>query len=335
MTMQFNEDRLHDIFAQIQNRFVAVIGDVMLDRYIWGSVTRISPEAPVPVVDVLRESNHLGGASNVALNIKSLGAVPVLFGVVGEDVNAVALRGIFEQERIMTDFLIEDAARPTTVKTRIIAGSQHVARIDYEDRQPLHEDTTRRLLDRLENHLGSINIIILQDYNKGVIGPELIEKVIDMARRHGIPVLVDPKYHNFFDYRGVTVFKPNRKETEDALKRRLTGEDSFIEAARAMRERLGCEHVLLTLGEKGMLLLRNDDTVVRVPTKARKVADVSGAGDTVIATLAVSMAGGADMLEAAHIANFAGGLVCEEVGIVPVDRDLLFEAALGRLGVLD
>lgn len=335
MTMQFNEDRLHDIFAQIQNRFVAVIGDVMLDRYIWGSVTRISPEAPVPVVDVLRESNHLGGASNVALNIKSLGAVPVLFGVIGEDGNATALRGIFESERIMTDFLIEDATRPTTVKTRVIAGSQHVVRIDYEDRQPVQEDTTRRLLDRLENHLGSINIIILQDYNKGVVGPELIERVIDMAHKHGIPVLVDPKYHNFFDYKGVTVFKPNRNETEDALKRRLAGEDSFIDAARAMRERLGCEHVLLTLGEKGMLLLRSDDTVVRVPTKARKVADVSGAGDTVIAALGVSMAGGADILEAAHIANFAGGLVCEEVGIVPVDRDLLFEAALGRLGVLD
>lgn len=335
MTMQFQEDRLHDIFSQVQNRFVAVIGDVMLDRYIWGSVTRISPEAPVPVVDVLRESNHLGGASNVALNIRSLGAVPVLFGVVGSDTNATALRGIFERERILTDFLIEDGSRPTTVKTRIIAGSQHVARIDYEDRQLVGEDTMRRLLDRLESHLGSINIIILQDYNKGVIGPELIRRVIDMAQRRGIPVLVDPKYHNFFEYKGVTVFKPNRKETEDALKLRLSDEASFIDAARALRQRLDCEHVLLTLGEKGMLLLRNDDSVIRVPTKARKVADVSGAGDTVIATLAVSMAGGADILEAAHIANFAGGLVCEEMGIVPVDRDLLYEAALGRLGVLD
>jgi D-glycero-beta-D-manno-heptose-7-phosphate kinase len=335
MTMQFNEDRLHDIFSQIQNRFVAVIGDVMLDRYIWGSVTRISPEAPVPVVDVLRESNHLGGASNVALNIKSLGAVPVLFGVVGDDTNATTLRTIFERERIVTEFLVDDASRPTTVKTRIIAGSQHVARIDYEDRQPVNEDTTRRLLDRLENHLGSINIIILQDYNKGVIGADLIHTVIDMARNRGIPVLVDPKYHNFFEYRGATVFKPNRKETEDALKRRLTDEESFVEAARALRQRLDCEHVLMTLGEKGMLLLRGDDTIVRVPTKARKVADVSGAGDTVIATLAVSMAGGADMLESAHIANFAGGLVCEEMGIVPIDRDLLYEAALGRLGVLD
>jgi D-glycero-beta-D-manno-heptose-7-phosphate kinase len=335
MTMQFNEDRLHEIFSQVQQSFVAVIGDVMLDRYIWGSVTRISPEAPVPVVDVLKESNHLGGASNVALNIKSLGAVPVLFGVVGEDNNANELRTIFENERIITDFLIEDSSRPTTVKTRIIAGSQHVARIDYEKRQQVSEDTTRRLLDRLENHLSSINIIILQDYNKGVIGPDLIRRVIELAQSKGIPVLVDPKYNNFFEYQGVTVFKPNRKETEDALKLRLGDEDSFMDAARGLRTRLGCEHVLLTLGERGMLLLRSDDSIVRVPTKARKVADVSGAGDTVIASLAVSMAGGADMTEAAHIANFAGGLVCEEMGIVPVDRDMLYDAALGRLGVLD
>ncbi len=335
MTMQFSEQRLHDLFSQFQSRFVAVIGDVMLDRYIWGSVTRISPEAPVPVVDVLSESNHLGGASNVAMNVRSLGAVPVLFGVVGADDNANVLRGIFERERIITDFLVQDNARPTTVKTRIIAGSQHVARIDYEDRQAVSADTTRRLLDRLENHLSSINVIILQDYNKGVIGHDLIHQVIELAQRRGIPVLVDPKYSNFFEYRSVTVFKPNRKETEDALKLRLSGEDSFVDAARALRQRLGCEHVLLTLGEKGMLLLRSDDSVIRVPTKARKVADVSGAGDTVIATLAVAMAGGADMTEAAYIANFAGGLVCEEVGIVPIDRDLLYDAALGRLGVLD
>jgi rfaE bifunctional protein kinase chain/domain len=335
MTMQFSEQRLHELFSQFQSRFVAIIGDVMLDRYIWGSVTRISPEAPVPVVDVISESNHLGGASNVALNVRSLGAVPVLFGIVGADDNANVLRGIFERERIITDFLIQDGARPTTVKTRIIAGSQHVARIDFEDRQAVSEDTTRRLLDRLENHLSSINVIILQDYNKGVIGPDLIRQVIALAQRSGIPVLVDPKYSNFFEYQGVTVFKPNRKETEDALKQRLGSEESFVDAARALQQRLGCEHVLLTLGEKGMLLLRSDDGVIRVPTKARKVADVSGAGDTVIATLAVAMAGGADMTEAAHIANFAGGLVCEEMGIVPIDRDLLYDAALGRLGVLD
>ncbi|MBR9978056.1 MAG: bifunctional hydroxymethylpyrimidine kinase/phosphomethylpyrimidine kinase, partial [Bacteroidetes bacterium] len=234
-----------------------------------------------------------------------------------------------------TDFLVDDATRPTTVKTRIIAGSQHVARIDYENRQTVSEDTTRRLLDRFEEHLGSLNSIILQDYNKGVIGPDLIARIIELAQQAGVPVLVDPKYNNFFEYRGVTVFKPNRAETEDALNMRMLDEESFIEAARELQRRLECDHVLLTLGEKGMLLLRNDDGIVRVPTRARKVADVSGAGDTVIATLATVMAGGADMTEASYIANLAGGLVCEEVGIVPVNRDLLYEAALGRLGVMD
>ena len=333
--MRFEETRLHEIFSSMQNRFIAVIGDVMLDRYIWGSVTRISPEAPVPVIDVARESNHLGGASNVALNIRSMGAVPVLFGVVGRDSNANELRMIFEQEKIITDFLVEDDARPTTVKTRIIAGSQHVARIDYEDRQQISEEVTRRVIDRLENHIGSINIIILQDYNKGVVGPALIRQVIELAREHSIPVLVDPKFSNFFEYQGVTVFKPNRKETEDALKVRLGDEASFTEAARTLRQRLHCDHVLLTLGEKGMLLLENEGELTRVDTRARKVADVSGAGDTVIATLAVALASGASMIEAAHIANFAGGLVCEEVGIVPVDRDKLYDAALGKLGVVD
>lgn len=333
--MRFEETRLHEIFSSMQNRFIAVIGDVMLDRYIWGSVTRISPEAPVPVIDVARESNHLGGASNVALNIRSMGAVPVLFGVVGRDSNANELRMIFEQEKIITDFLVEDDARPTTVKTRIIAGSQHVARIDYEDRQQISEEVTRRVIDRLENHIGSINIIILQDYNKGVVGPALIRQVIELAREHSIPVLVDPKFSNFFEYQGVTVFKPNRKETEDALKVRLGDEASFAEAARTLRQHLHCEHVLLTLGEKGMLLLENEGELTRVDTRARKVADVSGAGDTVIATLAVALASGASMVEAAHIANFAGGLVCEEVGIVPVDRDKLYDAALGKLGVVD
>jgi len=335
MTMHLDESRVHDIFSGMQNKFIAVIGDVMLDRYIWGKVSRISPEAPVPVVDVVEESNHLGGASNVALNIKTLGALPVLFGVVGQDPNAAELRRIFQGTNILTDFLVEDTHRPTTVKTRVIAGSQHVVRIDYEDRQQIHADTSRRLLDKLEGHLGSITSIILQDYNKGVIGPDLIHDVIALARSRNIPVLVDPKYSNFFEYQGVTVFKPNRKETEDALKLRLSGEDSFADAARTLRDRLHCEHVLLTLGEQGMLLLQSDDSITRIPTKARKVADVSGAGDTVIATMAAAMASGATLTEAAQIANFAGGLVCEEVGIVPVDRDALYDAACGKLGVLD
>lgn len=328
--MKFTEERLSTLLAPMRQKFVAIIGDVMLDRYIWGTVSRISPEAPVPVVDVVRESTHLGGASNVALNVRALGATPVLFGAVGADASADDLRRIFSDTNIHTDFLVVDEGRPTTVKTRIIAGSQHVVRIDYEQRAQISEAATRRILDRLDSHLGSIDVIVLQDYNKGLIGPDLIAQVSERARSRGIPVLVDPKYANFFAYQGVTVFKPNRKETEDALGIKLGGEQSFVDAARQMRDRLHCDNVLLTLGELGMLLLQADDSVTRVPTRARKVADVSGAGDTVVATLASMIACGADVVESAHLANIAGGLVCEEIGIVPVDRDALVEAATGH-----
>jgi D-glycero-beta-D-manno-heptose-7-phosphate kinase len=329
--MKFSEDRIHDLFSPMSQKFIAIVGDIMLDRYIWGEVTRISPEAPVPVVDVKRESVHMGGASNVALNIRSLGANPVLFGAVGNDNNADDLRRLFEDTRILTDFLVVDETRPTTVKTRIIAGSQHIARIDYEERREISGETIEKLADKLERHMTSLHAIVLQDYNKGVLNEDLIARIIRMAQSHGIPVLVDPKYHHFFSYQGVTVFKPNRKESEDALGMRLRTEADFEHAARHLHERIACEHILLTLGEHGMLLMQKDGVMVRIPTRARKVADVSGAGDTVIATLATAVACGASMVESAHLANFAGGLVCEEVGIVPVQRDALVDAATGTL----
>jgi len=333
--MKFSDARLHELFGGMRQKFIAIIGDVMLDRYIWGNVTRISPEAPVPVVDVLRESNHLGGASNVAMNVKSLGAIPVLIGAVGDDANANDLRRIFGETNIITDFLVVDAQRPTTVKTRIIAGSQHVVRIDFEHRKAIGEATQSKIIDKLEEHISSLEVIILQDYNKGVVTRELITKVTMLAKSRDIPVLVDPKFHNFFEYTGVTLFKPNRKETEDALGRKLTDEESIRDAAHALKTKLGAENVLLTLGELGMVLLQRDDTITRIPTRARKVADVSGAGDTVIATLASALGAGASIIEAAHLANLAGGLVCEEIGIVPVDQDALYEAALRLAGVAD
>lgn len=333
--MKFTDNRIQEIFTPMRHKFIAIIGDVMLDRYIWGHVSRISPEAPVPVVDVMRESNHLGGASNVALNIRNLGATPILFGAVGNDANANDLRRIFHDTKIQTDFLVVDPERPTTVKTRIIAGGQHVVRIDFEQRTPVSDETTMKILDKLQDHIGSLQALVLQDYNKGVIGEQIITEAIRLAASHDIPVLVDPKFNNFFNYRGVTVFKPNRKETEDALGMRLADEESFMAAARQMHELLECDNILLTLGEMGMLLLQSDGTATRVPTKARKVADVSGAGDTVIATLAATLACGATVTEAAHLSNLAGGLVCEEIGIVPIDRDSLIEASLGKLGVLD
>ncbi len=326
----FEKDRLDTFFTRFRELRIAVVGDVMLDRYIWGSVNRISPEAPVPVVDVERETEHPGGASNVALNIRSLGAEPLMFGVVGNDAGADGVRRLFEEENISRSHLVTDPSRPTTVKTRIIAHSQHVVRIDYERRQEISREVEDEILARLEAAMKDIHGVILQDYNKGMMSERIITETIRLARQANVLVTVDPKFRNFFAYAGADVFKPNRQETANALGTILASEQDFARAAREIKGRLRCGNVLLTLGEQGMLLLDESDSVHRVGTRARKVADVSGAGDTVISTLTVALAGGADILEAASLANLAGGLVCEEVGIVPIDRERLYREALRK-----
>ncbi len=323
--MLIPQERLQTLFDAFAGKRIAILGDVMLDRYIWGDVTRISPEAPVPVVEVREESQHPGGASNVALNVRMLGAVPILFGVVGIDAHADSLRSLFRETDISPDHLVEDGSRPTTVKTRVIAHSQHVVRIDRESRADIGAEVRAAILDSFRAQAGRIDAAILQDYNKGVIDRTMIGEAIALCRANGVPVCVDPKFANFFEYRKATIFKPNRKETEDALGRKLENEKDYLEAAVILKNRLACDHVLLTLGEQGMLLLQQDGKATRIPTRARKVADVSGAGDTVVSTLAVSLASGATPIEAATIANIAGGLVCEEVGIVPVEKDKLLD----------
>ncbi len=326
--MIFTPQRLKELFNTFNTKSIAIIGDVMLDKYIWGTVGRISPEAPVPVVDVEAESAHPGGASNVALNVRNLGARPLLFGVVGNDNHAEQLKKIFDDTNISSDFLVEDTSRPTTVKTRVIAHSQHVVRIDNEVRQTISEKIRDEIIKKFEQHIDEIAAVIFQDYNKGVIDKRIIHSIIDLTKRRNIPVCVDPKFQNFFEYEGVDVFKPNRKETEDVLQIKMHNDEEYIQAARVIIERLNCKNVLLTLGERGMLLYQSDGFTKRIPTRARKVADVSGAGDTVIATLSVMIASGAAMLEAAAVANIAGGLVCEESGIVPVDKNQLYESTL-------
>lgn len=296
----------------------------MLDVYIWGKVGRISPEAPVPVVDVEEESYRFGGAANVGLNIKSLGGIPLLIGVIGYDREASIFDSLLEENHFIKDGVFVDEERPTTVKTRIIAHSQHVVRIDKEDRSDITEEFENRILDYLKFHLSDLRGIILEDYNKGVLTKSLITKVIKLANEHKIFVTVDPKFDNFFEFKNVTVFKPNKKETEDILGTKLDSEVKVLQAGKELREKLNAKYVLLTRGEKGMSLFSSEDRFDSIPTKARKVADVSGAGDTVIATLSMALAAGADIKEAATIANLAAGLVCEEVGIVPIDKDHLF-----------
>lgn len=300
----------------------------MLDRYYWGSVARISPEAPVPVVEVESESARLGGAANVANNIASLGGIPLMIGVIGQDDAGQALRSIIKESGLPIDGVLVDASRPTTVKTRVIAHHQHVVRVDKEVKEDIGEGIQEKILHVLKHHIDGLDAVIIEDYNKGVVVKSLIRELVEFARRKGKSITVDPKFHNFFEYKQVTVFKPNRKETEEALGVRLHDQHSVELAGQTLVKRLQAESVLLTLGERGMSLFERDGATTHVPTAARKVADVSGAGDTVISTLTMALAAGASIKEASTLANFAGGVVCGEVGIVPIERTALYQTVL-------
>jgi len=324
----FKKQRLDEIFQNFNNKRIFVIGDLMLDVYIWGKVGRISPEAPVPIVEVQEESYRFGGAANVGMNVKLLGGIPVLVGVIGYDKEGTVIDALMEENDLEKDGIFYDDNRPTTVKTRIIAHSQHVVRVDKEDKKDISEEMENKILQFLQQRKNEIDGIILEDYNKGVLTKNLIKQVIDFANQNKILITVDPKFDNFFEYQNVTVFKPNRKETEDALGIKLDSEEKVFEAGRRLKEKLNPEYLLLTRGEKGMTLFSKNGDVHTIPTRARKVADVSGAGDTVIATITMALAAGAEIEEAATIANRAAGLVCEEVGVVPVNRELLYNALL-------
>ncbi len=291
----------------------------MLDRYYWGAVARISPEAPVPVVEVESESTRLGGAANVANNIASLGGTPFLVGVIGHDDSGRMLMSTVAENGFPSEGILVDASRPTTVKTRVIAHHQHVVRVDREVKDDITEDVQTKILDVLKRNSGSLDAIIIEDYNKGVVVKDLIRELIDFSRRSRIIMTVDPKFNNFFEYKHVTVFKPNKKETEEALGIRLDDQGSVERAGRALVHKLEAENVLLTMGERGMTLVEGNGQTTHVPTAARKVSDVSGAGDTVISTLTMALAVGAKIREASMLANVAGGIVCGEVGIVPID----------------
>ncbi len=326
--VSFTQSRLQSLFDRFEGKRIAVVGDLMLDRYYWGSVARISPEAPVPVVEVESESARLGGAANVANNIASLGGIPLMIGVIGQDDAGRALRSIIKESGLPIDGVLVDASRPTTVKTRVIAHHQHVVRVDKEVKEDIGEEIREKILDVLKHHIDGLDAVIIEDYNKGVVVKSLIRELVEFTRRKGKSVTVDPKFNNFFEYRQVTVFKPNRKETEEALGVRLHDQHSVELAGRTLVERLQAESVLLTLGERGMSLFERHGGTTHVPTAARKVADVSGAGDTVISTLTMALAAGASIKEASTLANFAGGVVCGEVGIVPIERTALYQTVL-------
>lgn len=322
----FTQKRLEELLNNIKSKRIAVIGDVMIDRYVWGNVNRISPEAPVPVIEVESESTRLGGAANVANNITSLGAQVLLIGVVGKDLGGNEVREILNAQKTSSDGIITDPTRPTTIKTRVIAHQQHVVRIDSETKKDIDTSIQQTILSVLEKNISTLDGIIIEDYNKGVIVKELIVKIIEIANHHKKIITIDPKFSNFFEYKNVSVFKPNKKETEEALGKKLVSDEEIISAGKLLLEKLNAENILLTRSEKGMSLFERNGKITHIPTHARNVADVSGAGDTVIATLTAMLCAGATINESSQLANYAGGIVCGEVGIVPIDPKLLHDA---------
>jgi rfaE bifunctional protein kinase chain/domain len=323
--MNITKNRVNEIKKNFVNKKIAVIGDMMLDSYTWGDVKRISPEAPVPVVEVKDEFNRFGGAANVAYNILKLGGIPYPVGVIGSDIYGDIFLSLLSKAEITSEGLVIDSKRPTTAKIRVIASDQHLVRIDKESKESVTREVQNKIYQAILKNIDQLDGIILQDYNKGVLTPSLIKKIITLANRKKKLITVDPKFNNFFSYKNVTVFKPNRKEAEDVLGIKIKDEKGVNDAGAKLLSKLNAKYILLTLSEEGIAVFEKGKPARRMPTKARKVADVSGAGDTVISTLTIALSAGADIMEATYLANYAGGLVCEEVGIVPIELDVLFE----------
>lgn len=310
---QLTKSRASEILQTLRGRYVVVLGDVMLDEFVWGDVTRISPEAPVPVVDVRRESVHLGGAANVLANLVALGAGGSVVGVIGNDGTGERLRTGLRDLGTHDQSLIVDGTRPSTTKTRIVAHNQLVVRADRESRIPVSANIEEQIISCLKDELKRADAFVVSDYDKGVVTPAILRAILPIAYERA-PVLIDPKLRNFNFYRPATLVTPNHFEALRMSDSEDTSDDGSHHAAKVIREKLGCDAVLITRGDRGMMLLGADGEPVYVETAAREVYDVTGAGDTVIAALAGALATGATMLEAASLANHAAGIVVGKVG---------------------
>jgi rfaE bifunctional protein kinase chain/domain len=312
---------------------VLIIGDVMLDSYIWGAVERISPEAPVPIINVRKKDFRLGGAANVALNVHALGATPILCALIGDDEDGKKLLQRLDDKKISKDGIVTSSFRPTTVKTRIIASQQHVVRVDEESDKVVNQEEEKSLLDRIEKLMPTCHAVIFEDYDKGVLNASIIEKTIAFARRKGIPTIVDPKKRNFLLYKGVTLFKPNLKELREGLKIEVeaSNQAQVEKAVELLKEKLQAEGVMLTLSEHGVYIDYNNQKV-KIAAHAREIADVSGAGDTVVSIAALCLALKLSPPLIASLSNLGGGLVCQHVGVVPIDREELLIEAKKEIG---
>jgi D-glycero-beta-D-manno-heptose-7-phosphate kinase len=315
------------MIKKFKNLKILVVGDVMLDRFVWGGVSRISPEAPVPVVQVKKDSSMPGGSANVVANISSLGAKSYISGVIGDDSYGEILTKHLKKMNVDTNGLLTDSLRETTVKTRVIAHNQQVVRVDRESEKKLKDEYINNLIKYAEKIINDIDMIIIEDYGKGVVNEELLIKLVALAKKHKKQIAVDPKEEHLSLYKGVTVITPNTSEAEKVLGFKIKDEKSLIKAGDTLLDKLDCEAVLITRGENGMSVFQKDLDPIHIPTFAQEVFDVSGAGDTVISVFSLALSAGADMEDAAFLANIAGGIVVGKVGVATVTTDEL-EVAL-------
>ncbi|AHW59759.1 rfaE bifunctional protein, domain I [Draconibacterium orientale] len=317
---------VNEIFNRFSNIRALVIGDAMVDTYLWGKVDRLSPEAPVPIVSVTTRENRLGGAANVSRNIQELGATPKLFAVVGDDDNGKEFLNLLDKRKVSAEGIFIDPSRNTTVKNRVISAGKQIVRIDEESIEYISEEMENRLIDAIKTELETqqVDVIVFVDYNKGVVTPNLFKTINDLAQEKGIPTSVDPKKQNFTNYKNVSLFKPNFKEFVEGTSFPLKKGDlaGLKKAAETFKTGQQLKLILITLSELGIFIINGDEEQY-YPVAIRDIADVSGAGDTVIAVASLAMAAGLSPKIIAQMSNLAGGLVCEKVGVVPVDQTQL------------
>lgn len=318
---------LKNIFNSFNGKKVLVIGDAMIDTYMWGSINRMSPEAPVPVVDIEKYEIRLGGAANCALNIKALGAEPILCSVVGKDINGNQFQRLMKEANLSNKGIILSDTRKTTVKTRVISEGKHQIRIDKEDTHPLQiEEEFFKIIHQL---FENTEVVILQDYNKGVLTKKNIAKIISEAKKRGIPTIVDPKKDNFLEYKDCDIFKPNLKEIKEGMEIDFNEKiDSELKnATHKLKQELNAKGILLTLSSDG-ICINSDEGFVHTAAYGGSVVDVSGAGDTVISVAALLLSEGVSFKNISKISCLSGGIVCQKVGVVPIDKEELFSEAL-------
>jgi rfaE bifunctional protein kinase chain/domain len=325
------KDRVREIFKSFNSLNVLIIGDVMVDSYLWGKVNRISPEAPVPIVAVTKKERRLGGAANVALNVQAMGANPILCSVIGVDIEGQAFMDLLKTQKLSQKGILKSRDRVTTVKTRVMGNNAQLLRVDEEDEGDISASETQQLITLISYIITheKIDVVIFEDYNKGLITSRLVSKVVELCKSKGIPTCVDPKKKNFTTYKGVSLFKPNLKELREGIKLDVSG-DNINELQRAIssfRVKQKAETIIVTLAERGVVT-NSRKVKEHLPAHVRSIADVSGAGDTVISVASLCRALECNDILTAAIANLSGGLVCEQIGVVPVNKEQLLEEAL-------